>query len=32
MEGQMVVARRGENGPSSWNPWDIEMEGEYNVG
>lgn len=19
----MVIARRGENGPSSWNPWDI---------
>ena len=28
----MVVARRGKNVPSSWYPWDIEMEGEWNAG
>lgn len=28
----MVIARRGENVPSSWYPWDIKMEGEWNPG
>lgn len=25
-------SQRGENEPSSWYPWDIEMEGEWNAG